>query len=550
MYNAGNILIRRCNMRTEKVFRIVLTTIFAWVFLIAAPYLDTKYSIPFMSSKTYAGDLPATDLSEPDPAMKLVWSRTAGREDAVYLDIPSNQINDKVILPHDPNPIILAKYDESTATATLAVMRMRQVGFTIQAGIFRITPKDFQHYFGPHLYQFAFLNWKGGDSCDYGQKYLHDQDPPDVDNNYIISSYNKYDLEYNIQYDVPTTTDPTLLIKIRTGSQQYKVNRSNFYWHQRLNDDPCWEHVALRQFDQNNGMFNNISHFAFLKLVALAQHIHKAPVAFIATPKIRPAVETSTKKSAFRKKVTTTVRYWLSPEWTVSTIKAFPNMQSDYEINTTWDSRGTYSFVKVQGNHSFPVDETLIYEWSETKSGWTGFFVLVASVVIGAALGAYFGPAIIGGIQTGALAGGGLGAIGGLIASGFSPTTNTTAQLTPFSYSAYQLDPSSSMSGDAKAIADRTRSNWVMPDAQNTPGGVQRFIMKLDMRKILRAGSVSATNNVSDDTSSSVEVVRGDDPRFNTIYNEMFYNPSKTLQKYKYPYEHNTNTVPVPTPVN
>jgi hypothetical protein len=106
------------------------------------------------------------------------------------------------------------------------------------------------------------------------------------------------------------------------------------------------------------------------------------------------------------------------------------------------------------------------------------------------------------------------------------------------------------MSGDAKAIADRTRSNWVMPDAQNTPGGVQRFIMKLDMRKILRAGSVSATNNVSDDTSSSVEVVRGDDPRFNTIYNEMFYNPSKTLQKYKYPYEHNTNTVPVPTPVN
>jgi hypothetical protein len=106
------------------------------------------------------------------------------------------------------------------------------------------------------------------------------------------------------------------------------------------------------------------------------------------------------------------------------------------------------------------------------------------------------------------------------------------------------------MSGDAKAIADRTRSNWVMPDNQNTPRGVQRFVMKLDMRKILRAGSVSNVNNVPDDTSSAIEVVSQGDPRFKTIYDEMFYKPHKTLEKYKYPYDRNTTPVPVPVPTN
>ncbi|MEW6741094.1 MAG: hypothetical protein AB1325_14490 [Nitrospirota bacterium] len=141
------------------------------------------------------------------------------------------------------------------------------------------------------------------------------------------------------------------------------------------------------------------------------------------------------------------------------------------------DRNGTYSFIKVQGNHTFPVDETLIYEWSESKSGWTGFFVLLAITFIGVALGGIGGLAFLaeGQIIGAMLVGGALGAIGGLVASGFSPTTSTTAQLTPFSYSAYQIDPSASMSGDAKAIADRTRSNWIMPNAQTTPGGVQKF---------------------------------------------------------------------------
>jgi hypothetical protein len=203
--------------------------------------------------------------------------------------------------------------------------------------------------------------------------------------------------------------------------------------------------------------------------------------------------------------------------------------------------------VKVQGEHTFPVDETLIHEWSQSKSGWTGLFVFIGSIVIGALTGGLGGFALQG-ISINALTGAAVGGIGGLIASGFSPTTSTTAHFTPFVYSAYQLDPSTAMSGDAKAIADKTRSNWVMPNAQNTPGGVQRFIMKLDMRKILRAGSVSNVNAVSDDSSFAIEVVKGSDPKFDTIYNEMFYKPHEKLQKHKYPYEHNTKGVNIPVP--
>ncbi|MEW6739044.1 MAG: hypothetical protein AB1325_03955 [Nitrospirota bacterium] len=543
-----------------KSISTLLTALIIWTYMIFAPHQEVKELEHFLGpSRAYAASVGTfeladpnapspplpVDLTEPDDTIKFSWARIAGREDAVYLNIPSNQISDKVYLPQEPSLMVLGKYDPSTATGTMALMRMRQVGPNIQAEILRITPKNFQHYFGPHLYQFAFLNWNGNSGCDYGEKHLHDLDPPNVNNEDIMRGYNKYDLEYNIQYDVPTTLEPTPVFKFRYASQQHKINRSNFYWHQRLNDDPCWTHVALRDFDKNNDMFNDISHYAFLKLITIAQHIHKAPVGFLATPKTRQTVDTSTKKSAFKKKVTTTVRYWLSPEWTVSTPKAFPNMYSDYEINATWDTRGTYAFVKVQGDHTFPVDETLIYEWSESKSGWTGFFVLLAITFIGVALG---GIAFAGSLY-GILVGAAVGAIGGLVASGFSPTTSTTAQLTPFSYSAYQLDPSASMSGDAKAIADRTRSNWIMPDSQNTPGGVQKFIMKLDMRKILKAGSVTATDNVSDDTSSAVEVVKGDDPRFKTIFDEMFYKPQKMLQKYKYPYDTNPGSVSVPAPV-
>jgi hypothetical protein len=516
------------------------------MFVFAMPYLGTKHLLP-MSAKAYARDLPATNLAPPDPIMAMEWRRIAGREDAVFLNIPSNQLSPRIELPRDPNPIIIAKYDNATATGMLAVMRIRQVGPDLQAGIFRITPENFQHHFGPHLYQFAFLNWRGGAGCDFGTMHLHDLDPPRVNNEDIIRQFNNYNLNYDIQNNMPAMLSPLPGIRLRTASEQHRINRSNFYWHQKLNTNPCWEHVALRQFDQNNDMFNNISHYGFLKLVTLAQTIHNAPVAFIATPNIRRAIENHTSSGFFTRRVTTTVRYFLSPEWKVSTIKAFPDMHSDFEINATWDARGTYSFVRVKGEHTFPVDETLIHQWSRSQRSLTGLFVFLGSVVLGAltmGVGGFLGVA-----TPTALQGAAVGGIGGLIASGFNPSIHQSARFTPFVHSAYQLNPAAGTTGDARIVADNTRNKWVMPDPQRTPGGVERFILKLDKRKILRAGTAANVNAMPDDRSSAIEIVRGDDPRFNTIFNEMFYKPHERLQRHVYPWIHDQRGATLPTPI-
>jgi hypothetical protein len=69
------------------------------------------------------------------------------------------------------------------------------------------------------------------------------------------------------------------------------------------------------------------------------------------------------------------------------------------------------------------------------------------------------------------------------------------------------------------------------------------------MRKILRAGSVANVNTVPDDRSSAIEVVRGDDPMFNTIYAEMFYKPHERLQRHEYPWIHDPRGAILPTPL-
>ncbi|MDI6729124.1 MAG: hypothetical protein QMD44_09415 [Thermodesulfovibrionales bacterium] len=101
------------------------------------------------------------------------------------------------------------------------------------------------------------------------------------------------------------------------------------------------------------------------------------------------------------------------------------------------------------------------------------------------------------------------------------------------------------MSGDAKAVADRTRSQWLMPDHQNTPGGVQVFVQKIDYRKALACGGPSNTANCD---SPAIEQLPLSDPRAKALYDEMF-DKHNDLRKYRYPFNPTESTVPVPTPV-
>jgi hypothetical protein len=127
-------------------------------------------------------------------------------------------------------------------------------------------------------------------------------------------------------------------------------------------------------------------------------------------------------------------------------------------------------------------------------SGWTGIFVFLAIIVMcilafvtaGAALAAMgvLAPNLGLAIAAGAV----VGAIGGIVATGFSPTTNTTANFTPYVDSSYQLDPSRDTSGDALAVANNTRDQWIAPDIAGTPDGVQTLVSKIDIRKALACG--------------------------------------------------------------
>jgi len=260
----------------------------------------------------------------------------------------------------------------------------------------------------------------------------------------------------------------------------------------------------------------------------------------------------------FKKKVTTTVQYFLSPRFTVVTPKHMSaSLYSEYVVNATNTPMGDYSFIDVKGDHNFPVDETLIYQWSQSKSGWTGFFVFMATIVISVAMAVATGG-LLGGVPiyqnlaTGffvkftelsvasVLQAAGWGAVSGLIATGFSPTTNVTANIPGIipENTTYQLDPSANMSGDAKEIANRTLDQWIKPEVQSTPGGVSVFVSKIDFRRAILCGSASkATDSCTENPLSSVVNIPMEDSRFNSVFEEMFSNPTKDLMKYKYPYQ-------------
>jgi len=521
-----------------KKFLIIPSAIIALFFMMTMQILIDRLQIKVLGRElspitvAYADTAPpSTDLNYPQGNFKFALSRVKGDENAVYLNIPSSQIGDKFVLPKEPSATILAKFDPSTNTGSLAIMRMRMVGPNLTAQILRITPTNFQSYLSPHFYNFAFLDWNGG-SCDYASKQLISTDPPHIDHAPIMKAFADYD--YGRSSIAPF---------FALGSEQARVNKSNYYWDQRLNTDPCWTPRGLKDFDQNDGDWHNISYNGFLNLVAFAQTVHKAALGFTAISSIRQDIQTTTSKSFFKKKVTETVNYWLKPNWIVST-PARAGTYSDYAFNPSHGDNGTFSFVRVINNHSFPVQEQLIYSWSKSWSGWTGLFVLVAIMVLaivacavaGAALGALgaLGSSIdsLGGALIGAGVGGAVGGVGGLTASGFSPSTAVTANFTPFSDSSYQLDPSQTAAGDALMVANNTRSQWITPDIAATGGGVQTFVENINIQNALACGGASRT----DSCSGVLTEIGPNDSRWSEAYKEMFFFPHKELERYNYPY--------------
>jgi len=519
-------------MKATRVISLLVTPILFFMFL-TFPYLETK---------AYANNFqpPPTDYSQPDFIDMFSFTRMMGKEEAVYFSIPANQVSPLIPLPSNPSPFILAKYEREKAKGNIFVMRIWQAGPWMRGEILRITPRNWQHFMGTHFYNFAFLIPKQSNCILSGNDalpgYIGEVEKAFVEYDYKVKEL--IDQGYYPNVARNAVRDPTVSLRIMVGNPNI-YNNTDYYWYQRLNDDTnCWDKVGAGDYDRGDGEFHDISEYAFYNMVALAMEVHKAGVGLIMFPKVRQQVEQSTSKSAFRKKVTTTVKYYVYPEYLMVFPHGVSQSYGEFAVNPGNSVRSkSYDFIKIQGNHNFPLDETLVYQWSKTKSGWTGFAVFLGSILL-TAFTFGTGSLLVGPYNalTAALAGAAVGAIGGLIASGFSPTTSTTAYFTPFVYSKYQLAPSAAWSGDAKAVADRTFDQWLRPDVQNTPGGVGVFVSRIDMRKAVLCGGASKTATCDPSVSDSVVQVHASDPRFWSVFNEMFHHASQYLMKYKYPF--------------
>ena len=499
---------------------------------------------PCFETKAYANLLlRPTDLSQPEFLDMYSFTRLIGKEEAVYFSIPANQISSLIPIVSNPSPFILAKYEREKAKGNIFIMRIWQTGEWIRGEILRITPRNFHHYFTPHLYNFAFLVAKNsncqllGDVSSSGTDRIREIEKAFAEYDHRVMELVNQGYDVNVARN--SVYNPTVSARILVGNPNI-YNRSDFYWYQRINDnESCWEKASTGDYDRGDGEFHDISEVAFYNMVALAMELHKAGAGLIIFPKVRQDIKKSVSKSAFRKKVKITVKYFVYPEYLMVFPKKTSESYGEFYVNPGNSIRSTsYGFIKVTGNHNFPVDEILVYKWSKTKKGWTGFAVFLGSLLLGALTGgllSYTGVLSLGSLNAIA-AGSAVGAIGGLIASGFSPTTSVTAQFTPFVYSRYQFDPSTAWSGDSRKVADRTFAQWLRPDVQSTPGGVGVFVSRIDMRKAVLCGGASRTNMCDPSVSNAVVQVHADDPNFWNVFNEMFQHSSQYLMQYKYPF--------------
>ncbi len=220
---------------------------------------------------------------------------------------------------------------------------------------------------------------------------------------------------------------------------------------------------------------------------------------------------------------------------------------ADYIFNLTRVVGNDVVFLQVGGQGAnFPVDEALIYQWSQSKSGMSGWFVLTVIIFTFAIGGAAVGAALSGtsdAILAGAVSGAAVGAVAGVIATG-GGQTGQMAYITPFVDSSY--DPSTpNLSGDEAIYSANTTSEWLDKNFDQTaisnsygtyPDAAGTFIVNIDARKALACGGASKTAATANCTTPAITQINMSDPRFKKVYDEMFHQPVKDLQQSVYPY--------------
>gem|GEM_PF-5737820 len=313
------------------------------------------------------------------------------------------------------------------------------------------------------------------------------------------------------------------------GADQAKVNRSYQYWHQRINNSGCWNKVRLGQFDLGTGMWHGISYQGLLDVVALAMQVHNGSSAWVVQDSISTTQESSSKKSFMRISMTSTTKWYVNTGgWMVGT-RASNGMLADYVVNPMQQPGKDIAFTSAAWGHNLVMGSEKIYEKSITKKAWTGAFVFVASLVVGALTGGIGGLALSA-LTPGILAGGAIGGLGGLMASGFNPTTSQACSFTPFNNTATQLKPDYSSDLDKTMVQVMTYFKWLGPSIE-TSSGLAAYVMELHPKKILGCGGQAYA-----DCGQMADVIGMDDPRFASLMETMYHQPAREVREQVYPY--------------
>lgn len=230
--------------------------------------------------------------------------------------------------------------------------------------------------------------------------------------------------------------------------------------HQQLQGSPFGQGGHPNPFDDFKGhpdgkTFIHVQPAAFYAAVAAAVAYSRAEVGYVATLNARQTFKQKKSGNIVRKHVTTTERVYVSPVWMAVT-----------PAGTATENAGTYSFCfpaaacpaagisppagsrcvgeacvfdanmnfqPMGVGHDFPVDESLVFEHSETKSGFTFLAMIVFTALLSAAAFAAVAALAPSAGATGAAAGGGGGLSVGQ-AAGYGAAFGATANAT-YNYS-------------------------------------------------------------------------------------------------------------------
>ena len=232
-------------------------------------------------------------------------------------------------------PVILAKYDSATATGVIDIVTAR-----------RLT---------------------NGDVVIVQKRFAPDDAGPETCNN-----SNPYD---------PSYCDSPRWLEYSQKPDDYGLAKEFGY-------NPFWE---FRDVVGQTDAFVNITLSAFLAAVGAVVVQTGATGGWVALLETRTKVEKKTKGGLLRKKVTVTLKAYTKPRW-VRVLH--PNLPAPptakyFGFRTLWgDNFYSKSAFVFQGKyHNYPVYEVLSYQYSKSKSAWTGFAMFLFSFAVGSLLG-------------------------------------------------------------------------------------------------------------------------------------------------------------------